>query len=61
MAPASQIAHNPTTAKDVIVEPRARLRRWPLLWTMSFAIGASLLLWGVVFLGIGWAAKLLAG
>lgn len=57
MTPASQSA----ISKDVTLASEApRLRRWPLLWTVSFAIGASLLLWGVIFLAIDWAAKSLA-
>lgn len=32
---------------------RRRLRRWPMLWTLVLAIGASLLLWAGIFGVIG--------
>ena len=54
MAPASSTA----AAKDVALTDEPRLRRWPLLWTASFAIGVSLMLWVGIFAVVGWVLHL---
>lgn len=50
MSPVSSTA----STKDVAVERSPRLRRWPLLWTASFAVGVSLVLWAGIFLLVAW-------
>ena len=50
MTPASSTASN----KDVTLQRLPRLRGWPLLWTASFAVGVSLVLWVGIFLLVGW-------
>jgi len=42
------------STKQVAVERPPRLRRWPLLWTASFAVGVSLVLWVGIFLLVAW-------
>ena len=54
MTPASSTA----STKDVSLERQPRLRRWPLLWTASFAVGVSLVLWVGIFLLVGWVLSL---
>jgi hypothetical protein len=45
-------------AKDVALARRPRLRRWPLLWTASFAVGVSVALWACIFVLVGWVLHL---
>jgi hypothetical protein len=54
MAPASSTA----ATKNVALSGAPRLRRWPLLWTASFAVAASVVLWAGVFLLVGWVLSL---
>lgn len=54
MAPATSTA----ATKDVALERAPRLRRWPLLWTASFAVGVSLALWAGIFVLVGWVLHL---
>jgi hypothetical protein len=53
---------NPTShtasSKDVGVSSPPRRRRWPALWTLAFAVSASLLLWVGIFVVIGWVLSL---
>jgi hypothetical protein len=40
-------------ARPSTAAPRRSLRRWPLLWMLAFATGASVLLWAGIFALIG--------
>jgi hypothetical protein len=55
MPPASSAA---AATKDVALERSRHLRRWPLLWSASFAIGVSLALWAGIFVLVGWVLHL---
>jgi hypothetical protein len=45
--------------KDVAVtNSPPRLRRWPLLWTASFALGVSLALWAGILVLVSWVLQL---
>jgi len=39
---------------------RRRLRRWPMIWTLAFAVVASVLLWSGIFAIVGAAIDFLS-
>jgi hypothetical protein len=53
MAPKPQLV----TEESELIRPRGRarrrLRRWPMIWTLLFAVAASLLLWSGIIASIG--------
>jgi hypothetical protein len=55
MTPATSTASDKTVAA---MADQPRLRRWPLLWTASFAVGVSVVLWAGIFLVAGWVLSL---
>jgi hypothetical protein len=54
MSPEPQVAASDAeVARPTNTAPQRRLRRWPLIGMLAFAIGASVALWAGIFALIG--------